>query len=203
MWLSMLPLNHRSRQVQAELRNPYEMHRTLSYGFGDGEGEFAAARCLFRVDASPSGQELAVLVQSLTEPEWSKLESKPGYLTAAPVTKAFEPRFAPGQRLAFRLVANPSVKHEGRRLGLYREEETIAWMERKAAENGFDLARLVSRPPERIRCTTAGGQPATLASVRFDGVLVVRDPERLVAAIQSGIGSAKGFGFGLLSLARV
>jgi CRISPR system Cascade subunit CasE len=39
-------------------------------------------------------------------------------------------------------------------------------------------------------------------AVRFDGLLVVTDPERLRHALRAGIGSAKGFGFGLLSLAR-
>jgi CRISPR system Cascade subunit CasE len=39
--------------------------------------------------------------------------------------------------------------------------------------------------------------------VRFDGLLRVEDPERLKIGLSSGIGSAKGFGFGLLSLARI
>ena len=38
-------------------------------------------------------------------------------------------------------------------------------------------------------------------AVQFDGVLQVTDPDKLVAAVETGIGSAKGFGFGLLSLA--
>jgi CRISPR-associated protein Cas6/Cse3/CasE subtype I-E len=41
-----------------------------------------------------------------------------------------------------------------------------------------------------------------LLSVQFNGVLQVKDPERLIGAIHSGFGSAKGLGFGLLSLAR-
>ena len=39
------------------------------------------------------------------------------------------------------------------------------------------------------------------ASVQFDGVLQVRDPARLLEALRVGIGSGKGLGFGLLSLA--
>ncbi|MEM0963873.1 MAG: type I-E CRISPR-associated protein Cas6/Cse3/CasE, partial [Bacteroidota bacterium] len=37
--------------------------------------------------------------------------------------------------------------------------------------------------------------------VRFDGELRVIDPDRLAVAVASGIGPAKAFGFGLLSLA--
>jgi CRISPR system Cascade subunit CasE len=42
-----------------------------------------------------------------------------------------------------------------------------------------------------------------LASVRFEGVLRVVDPERMAATLQTGIGSGKGLGFGLLSIAPV
>ena len=41
----------------------------------------------------------------------------------------------------------------------------------------------------------------TLFGVRFDGVLAVTDPDALTGAVRQGIGPAKGFGFGLLSLA--
>jgi len=39
-------------------------------------------------------------------------------------------------------------------------------------------------------------------SVQFDGVLQVRKPDELASTIFTGFGSAKGLGFGLLSLAR-
>jgi CRISPR system Cascade subunit CasE len=45
------------------------------------------------------------------------------------------------------------------------------------------------------------GSPQRLGAVRFDGVLVVTDLDRFSTALPAGIGSAKGFGFGLLSLA--
>lgn len=40
-----------------------------------------------------------------------------------------------------------------------------------------------------------------LFGVRFDGVLRVTDVEVLLDALRGGIGPAKAFGFGLLSLA--
>ena len=42
-----------------------------------------------------------------------------------------------------------------------------------------------------------------LFGVRFDGVLQVTDVGALVEAVRGGIGPAKAFGFGLLSLAPV
>jgi CRISPR system Cascade subunit CasE len=43
----------------------------------------------------------------------------------------------------------------------------------------------------------------THLAVQFDGVLEVTDPAKFLETVRQGIGSAKGFGFGLLSLARV
>jgi CRISPR system Cascade subunit CasE len=39
--------------------------------------------------------------------------------------------------------------------------------------------------------------------VQFRGILEVTDRERLIQTYESGIGSAKGFGFGLLLLAPI
>jgi len=42
-----------------------------------------------------------------------------------------------------------------------------------------------------------------LRSVRYDGLLEVLDEERFRESLLSGIGPAKAFGFGLLSIAPV
>jgi hypothetical protein len=41
-----------------------------------------------------------------------------------------------------------------------------------------------------------------LYAVRFDGLLQVVDPQRVLETVRRGIGSGKGLGFGLLSLAK-
>ena len=41
----------------------------------------------------------------------------------------------------------------------------------------------------------------TFEGVTFEGVLEVTDPERFAATVRSGIGPAKAYGYGLLSLA--
>jgi CRISPR system Cascade subunit CasE len=201
LYLSKLSLNHRSRQVQSELRDPYEMHRTLSRAFGDDRAQYAEARCLFRVEEAPDNRSVPVLVQSSMEPDWSYLDAVPGYICEPPLTKPLAPQFATGQRLAFRLRANPTVKRDGKRLGLYKDEECLNWLTRKAGESGFSIVRVAATPAEKLMCRHDKGL-ATLSSVRFDGLLTVIDPERLAQTLRAGIGAAKGFGFGLLSLAR-
>jgi len=214
MYLSRLILNPRNRRVQREVADPYQMHRSIMRAFPD-ELEAGAERVLFRLEAQPHTRTLAVLIQSLTLPDWSWL-AEPGargYLLPVdepnPAVKSFDIRPAPGQLLAFRLRANPTVKRTvngtKKRLGLYREDEQVKWLERKAGWGGF---RLIS--VHTSRQGAVGGRihrdSAThklrLLSVQFDGLLQVTDADRLRETVRWGIGSGKGLGFGLLSLAR-
>lgn len=209
LYLSLLSLNLRSRQVQSELRDPYEMHRTLSKAFAEGDAEQSAARCLFRVEEDSAGS-LRLLVQSQVPPAWEKLTASPDYLREVPQVKNFAPTLQADQLLAFRLRANPTkrqaAKREGQRLGnrvgLYKEEERLAWLSRQGAAHGFMLetVRLTSEPSPSCQ---AKGHEAAFSAVRFEGVLCVTDPSSLHSALAGGIGAGKGFGFGLLSLSRL
>lgn len=202
IYLSQLILNPRSRQVQSELANPYEMHRTLLKAFGDGPKDLEEARYLFRVEDVPNTSTSRVLVQSRTVPDWNPLTSTPGYLAEPAQCKTVSPAFKPGQRLVFRLRANPTVRHDGKRCPLLSEEAQLEWLERKAGEGGFVLCSVTAHHEPCVRFRKSEGNQTTLNAVRFEGLLLVRDPEQLVATLEAGIGSAKGFGFGLLSLAR-
>lgn len=44
---------------------------------------------------------------------------------------------------------------------------------------------------------------AVFNSILFSGTLIVQDPEKFKKTIENGIGSAKGFGFGLLSIKKL
>lgn len=214
MYLSRLILNPRNRRVQRELAQPYEMHRSIMRAFPAHlkEGE---ERVLWRVDDDPR-MGVLLLVQSWDAPDWSWLaeDGAQGYLLpmqdASPAVKPFQPQLVAGQVLRFRLRANPTVKRrfadsgDHKRVGLYKEEEQIAWLERKAEAAGFCVLSVnsASDDPKAGQKREDGQTHAlTLLAVRFDGLLQVTDPAKLVNAVRSGIGSAKGLGFGLLSLA--
>ena len=55
---------------------------------------------------------------------------------------------------------------------------------------------------DRADRALASARRAIEFGVRFNGLLQVTDPEKLMQAVRNGIGPAKAFGFGLLSLAR-
>lgn len=220
MHLSRLTLNPRDRRVQREIAQPYEMHRTLMKAFGGAPpngADLAAGdeRVLFRLEPASSSHSLVLLVQSLNRPDWSWLAEPgmDGYLAATdesnPAVKSFELELAAGQVLGFRLRANPTVKRrfpggDHKRVGLHGEEEQMAWLRRKGDQGGFEVlsARIsdkttvhswIRRDEKRYRLQ--------MLSVQFDGLLKVTDAERLWQSVRKGVGSGKGMGFGLLSLA--
>lgn len=201
LYLSQLILNPRSRQVQAELRDPYQMHRTFSKAFGDGEGEYKSARCLFRVDESADGRTLKALVQSRVEPDWDRLTASEGYFAGDPMVKEFSTDVPEGRLLQFRLRANPAVKRDGKRVGIYKEAERLEWIRRKAEDNGFRILDARVASDGKQHGTTRENLATVHAAAVFEGVLEVTDVDRFSTALESGIGSAKGFGFGLLSIA--
>jgi CRISPR system Cascade subunit CasE len=214
MYLSRLILNSRNRRVQRELAEPYELHRSLMRAFTGalGKGE---ERVLFRVEENGRGGPPTLLVQSWTMPDWSWLaeDGARGYLLPVdipnPAVKSFDLALAPGQVLAFRLRANPTARRRlpdgsRKRIGLYDEEEQRDWMARKARQGGFRLLSLQVRDEADVtgRLRRDGEtHPLKLFAVRFDGLLQVADPQAVHDAVRTGIGSGKGFGFGLLSLA--
>lgn len=218
--LSQLILDAGDRRVRRDLANVYELHRTILSAFPETlpDGE----RVLFRLDEGGDGR-LALLVQSrAARPEWGRLPA--GYLLPAdpfdptpnPAVKAVELAFSRGQVLRFRLRANPTIKKarpgrkQGHRVAIIREEAQLDWLGRKAEAGGFLIRPAdvrVAEPGREFGLTKpdAGADKrhrVELHVVQFDGLLEVTDPARFGETLLGGIGSAKGFGCGLLSLAR-
>jgi CRISPR system Cascade subunit CasE len=213
MYLSRLLLNPRSRQVQRETADPYNRHRTIMAAFPDNLPD--DERVLHRLDVHPRTGAVQLLVQSQTRPDWSVLAGKDYLLPPDPFSGLDNPTVKPislplqsGQVLAFRLVANPTVKKKrsdaqnGNRVPLVREERQLDWLQHKAEQNGFRLLRAtVTAQAEHKGWKHKGQPPLTLYTVQFDGRLQITDAAKFQQALRTGIGPAKAFGCGLLSLA--
>lgn len=201
MVLSRLRLN-RSRAATLWAANLYRVHQRLRMAFS------AEPRLLFRVEDLPNNAGTQILIQSHIQPNWSAFEEFPVLLTP-PEHKVFEPILEVGRRYRFRLLANPTVKKkspDGRkvRLSLFKDDEQRTWLTRKLAEAGAKPVTFMAMPrglqhshksPQKDERTQAH------FAVLFEGILQVTDPAQLNEAIVNGVGSAKGYGFGLLSLA--
>ena len=199
MFLSQLLINLRHRQARRDLADRYELHRTLLCAFP--EDLPADERVLYRVEQGPRQAYVAVLVQSQSMPDWAKAQrlSDPRYLCKLPETRAVAPQVSAGMRLPFRLQANPTVKRDGKRHAIVAEDELTRWLQRKGDMHGFalDLARLRNA---KLGKHHGKRRKQTWHLVQFDGLLQVTQPESFLAGLRSGIGSAKAFGCGLLSV---
>ncbi len=181
---------------------------------------------LFRIDPHSAGRTV-ILVQSSIKPDWDYAFHNAGYLLAAPSeVRLFDPRFTKGQHLRFRLIANPTrrlsknspdAKEEsiGKRVPV-PTNQLSDWIVRKGELGGFlvDKESTIVHPgysyfgkSYKKRNNEAQGdkknEKSRLRSVRYEGVLEVTDADLFCNTTLSGIGPAKAFGFGLLSIAPV
>ena len=208
---------------------------------------------LFRVDPQAGGR-VVILVQSAVRPDWDYAFHNADFLLAAPPElREVAYSFHEGQRLRFRLLANPTRKVETirkrERLGLSKDElkarkgrhgkrvpvpswreiqdwrlrnpdeevgifihrKLLEWLAkwrpvrngRPADSAGFSIdpdATIVQPGWVYLNKERGKDQGKRLRSARFEGILTVTDSERLKETIMAGIGPAKAFGFGLLSV---
>jgi CRISPR system Cascade subunit CasE len=206
MYLSRLKLKASLRATREFRLNPYLLHQAVYRAFPNSEAG-GPGRILYRLDVDREGT-LSLLVQSEKEPDWNNARLVQDCLLEPVACKPVAFGFREGQTLYFRLRANPSVKkreenkRNGYRLGLLKEQDQIRWLSHKAGSGGFALVTCRA-VPEGIVHNEKGknGDKLRHYGVRFEGVLKVLSPQLFGEIIKSGVGPAKGFGFGLLSVA--
>lgn len=209
MYLARLVLNPRNNGARGDLESPYNLHRTLKRAYPDGEPD--ENRMLFRIEPDrPQDEGRTVLLQSsIARPDLSFLEDSAGgaqpYCHDWDQPKEIDPSFQEGQKLAFRLLGNPTKEVEGTRIALTNEEDYYGWLDRKAEMHGFDVAYVHPTPfwinGDQEDKDTYKKPEIPHFAVRYDGLLRATHPDRLRETLASGIGPAKAFGFGLLTLA--
>lgn len=192
-------------------KNTYELHQALWRLFPKRDNE--KRDFLFRVEKLEKGIGSSILLQSAIKPQLS--ESSPVILGV----RDYNPIFSLGQRLRFRLRANPiktikdsdkgTVEKKGRtftrtvRVPLLHEEQQQAWLERKL-QDCAQLETLIIQPePILYFRKVKEKRSGKIQPVLFEGILTVLEPELLFQQLQKGIGPAKAFGCGLLSIAKV
>lgn len=210
MYLSQLKLNPARRVARELLLNPYRLHQAVYRAFPNKE-EGGPGRVLYRVDESRRSNTVHLVVQSDNEPNWQAADFITDCLLEPAAYKPYSPALQTGQILHFRVRANPSVKKKaegkknGYRLGLIQEEDQVMWLKHKGETAGFALISCDTVPEGIIQNERRNMENEILRhfAVRFEGVLKITDKVIFTETIENGIGSAKGFGFGLLSLALI
>lgn len=201
MFLSQLVVNRTDREAMKALSDIYRLHKMVMAGFSTYSN---VPRVLFRVEPEGRGPEVKILVQSSLLPSWkdATVDTK-GFIDIR--TKEFFPSFNAGSTYRFRMRANPVVTRDGKRLGLIRDESLVEWLTKKEMQMGARLRSVAVMDEGYITGRKIEGERRhnlSIKTARYEGMLEVVDPSAFSTAVSNGIGPAKGFGCGLLSLAR-
>lgn len=215
-WLARLEIDAETARIE-NIPDSYAWHKKLWECFpGLPDQKRAEIGFLTRIDTFEKMYRLWVL--SETEPVRPQWCPPAGFSL-----KKIADGFLSHRYYAFDLRANPTKRdiRQGKRVPLVKQEELRAWLVRKGKvrcrdeKTGLDVPggfRIVEDKPLEIarmveshfRKKKNGAEYAAYHSgVQFRGMLEVTDPAMFRETYHAGIGSAKGFGFGLLLLAPV
>ncbi|RBP65569.1 CRISPR-associated Cse3 family protein [Brevibacterium sanguinis] len=231
MFLSRIELNAARRGTRHLLGSPQKLHAAVEASFpsGDPQGQDGGSRRLWRLDTGSPNPRLYVV--SATAPDFTHLEEQAGWPTQPNWAVAdYSPLLddlTTDQFWEFRLAANPvhAVRPEdggrSKRFAHVTVAQQEEWLARRAQHLGVafdvgvevgtddptddeDSASVSFRVEERrLMKFTRKNHSVTIRKVRYDGVLRVTDPGRLRSALVNGIGPAKAYGCGLLTLVPV
>ncbi len=206
MYLSRVILDDQKRETMRLLSSPEFLHGAVEQSF-PGEKQ----RRLWRLDGY--GGQCCLLVLSAQKPDFTQTVSEYGFPDRSPAweTKPYEAllnKLREGQTWRFRLKANPvrSVKEDktgrGKVMAHVTTSQQKEWLMKRAQDcgfsldpDGFDVVHT-----QWLRFHKGRGHEITLRTATFEGLLNVRDPEALKAALLQGIGRAKAYGCGLMTL---
>jgi CRISPR system Cascade subunit CasE len=178
----------------------------------------ADGRVLWRTDTV--GEQTWLYVLSAARPDFAHIVEQFGWPGADQGwdTKDYEPflsHLGAGQRWRFRLHANPVYTTDGKRYAHVTAEQQKQWLSTRAERNGFsfykiitaeggvDAMQIIHRNILKFRKRPSDKTYVTLSVATYEGELIVDDAELLRRALSCGIGKAKAYGCGLLTLALV
>lgn len=228
MYLTRFRINTQRITARRLLSSPQMLHAAVLSSFAEppppgGDGP----RVLWRLDRN-NNAETHLFILSPDQPDLTHLVEQAGWPTTgrwqAYDYTPFLSRLRKGDRWAFRLTANPV--HSIRRNDTEPTKLTAHigprhqqhWLLQRQEPAGF---KIVEKPKERrvldddvhelivhnhrqLAFKKKGNsKPVTLVTATFDGKLEVTDPEAMRRTLTCGLGRAKAYGCGLMTLAAI
>lgn len=195
------------RETIRAMAEPQLIHGAIEAAYaGDRE------RRLWRIDWI--GEKCWLLIVSREKPLLQEIQLQfglmdPAYAGDAKDYQPFLDRLSKGQYWRFRLRANPVVSVAAKELGVrgkvlahVTQEQQKQWLTKRASDHGFSLESddfdVVHTAWHRF--SKGGRQPVTIRTATYEGFLRVEDADLLRAGLAQGIGRARAYGCGLLTL---
>ena len=209
--LTRIVLDPRNAAARADLADVDSLHKTLMRLVPDHSGPTprATAGLLFRAEP---GSDPTLLVQTAHTPDLTALPTSYGTARTLDLTALLN-SLTPGRTMLYRITAAPTVTRSagsptrhpvtGKRRGKITHltgDDAIAWWQRRAAAVGLEPVTVSSLPRPFPRTRLARSAPY-FTLTQFDGFARITDTGLLTHALKNGIGRAKTYGAGLLSLA--
>jgi len=201
MILSRIKLDADKLDTKRALANPQIMHAAVECCVND------TARKLWRLDKLASYTYLLILSQN--EPDFTKFEF--GVNGESKDFNKLLMQIKSGMRLGFRLRANPAYTKSagtGNRGKIYAHvtiDQRRKWLSERASKWGFELNEdefeIIESDNVRFR-KKQGQKPVELGIAVYEGVLTVTDAERFKIALTDGIGRAKAYGCGMITVVK-
>ncbi len=216
MYLTRFAINTARRGARKLLGSPQAMHAAVMAGFAAPPTGGQGPRVLWRVDHTATARTV-LYIASPDQPDLTHLVEQAGW----PTTETWDTRayddflksLQDGQQWSFRLTANPTRDGrtrpgtDTRRYGHVTVEQQRQWLISRASRNGFRITETETGEPDLIvhrRETLTFPRKESRVTLRvatYDGRLEVTDADLLRQALTRGIGHAKAYGCGLLTLA--
>jgi CRISPR system Cascade subunit CasE len=204
MYLSRIELALSDPGVRAALADGQKLHRLVT-------GLFDAPRqdvdLLFRLRTQ--GGAVTLYLYSAVPPVPERLLPCMRLTGSRDLSDWLE-RMETGMTLGFDLITMPFKKvpdtegKNSRRRVLRTEEKRIAWLTRKAEQNGFEILSAREQIGEKLRAVHAPDQGGKLYldTYQYSGMLCITDADAFQNAVRRGIGPGKAYGLGMLLLTR-
>ncbi|WP_228785764.1 type I-E CRISPR-associated protein Cas6/Cse3/CasE [Nocardia cyriacigeorgica] len=216
-----MQINARRQGARVLLSSPQAMHAAVCAGFADARAT-SEGRVLWRVDTY-AAHRVFLYVASPDKPDFTHIVEQAGW----PTSETWDTRsydglldgLRAGQRWQFRLTANPV--HAGRHskwddtkpvghVTVAQQEQwfltrTDGWGFRvapRSAPNALD-GELELRISDRgVRRFKRGDTRVTITTATYEGIIEITDPNALRRTLAHGVGRAKSYGCGLMTLAH-
>lgn len=198
------------------LQSPQVMHAAVMASFDSFQMNEGEGRVLWRTDRV--GASTYLLIQSPMKPDLHHIVDQFGRPDAGQVGEtidyeSFLSSVHNGQVWRFRLRANPvrSVPSgepnvRGKVCHHITAEQQLGWLLDRCEGLGFSLTgadgptvQIVQRDK---RVFDRKGSKVTISMVTFEGLLTVDDRDRFIEALRNGIGRAKSYGCGMITIAH-